>query len=80
MTPPNQIYTLELKNLIQVINLYNDWLIEYSKKNKIDNYDIQNAVPPSTEYFYDDNHFNEKGAKKAAQSIFRCLSLIKNLN
>jgi lysophospholipase L1-like esterase len=80
MTPPNQIYTLELKNLIQVINLYNDWLIEYSEKNKIDNCDIQNALPPSIEYFYDDNHFNEKGAKKAAQSIFKCLILIKNLN
>lgn len=75
MTPPNQSYTLELENLILAMNFYNDWLITYSKKNKIDHCDIQESVPATVDYFYDDVHFNEKGAKEVALNIFKCLDL-----
>jgi lysophospholipase L1-like esterase len=77
MTPPNQNYTLQLDNLIKLMKLYNNYLISYSDKNKINNCDISNSLPPSTEYFYDDNHFNESGAKLAAQKIFKCINLTK---
>jgi lysophospholipase L1-like esterase len=78
MTPPNQNYTLELDSLIKLMDLYNNYLISHSEINKISNCDIANFLPPTTDYFYDDNHFNELGAMLVAQKIFKCIDLIKH--
>ena len=59
------------------MDLYNNYLISYSEKNKIDNCDIANFLPPTTDYFYDDHHFNELGAMLVAQKIFKCIDLTK---
>jgi lysophospholipase L1-like esterase len=73
MTPPNTEYTLDLTSLIGIANLYNNELRKISANNAIHFCDIANEIPPTTEYFYDDVHFNEKGSAKVANVLLECL-------
>jgi hypothetical protein len=34
---------------------------------------LARSIPPTTEYFYDDCHFNENGARKVASLLADCL-------
>jgi lysophospholipase L1-like esterase len=74
MTPPHQDYTLTLESLEKTANMYNRYLREFADKEGHHFCDLANDFEPSYEFFYDDCHFNEKGAQRAAASLDLCLS------
>jgi lysophospholipase L1-like esterase len=73
MTPPNVEYTLDLGSLIHTSNLYNTELKRLANNNDIYFCDIASQIKPTTDYFYDDVHFNEKGSVKVANAVLECL-------
>ena len=78
MTPPNVEYTLDLKSLISISQLYNQKLLEIATENNIHFCDLANEITPTIEYFFDDVHFNENGSKAVAELLHGCLSTILN--
>ncbi len=73
MTPPNEEYTLTLESMINVSQIYNDWLISLTNNEGIYLCDVASELPPTTEIFYDDVHFNELGAPVVAQLVTDCI-------
>lgn len=73
MTPPNEEYTLDIASLIHISNLYNIELKRLASNNDIYFCDIASQIKPTTNYFYDDVHFNEKGSVKVANAVLECL-------
>ncbi len=49
--------------------LLNDVMRQVARTNKIDVYDLAEDIPKSSEYFYDDVHFNTKGAAFAGKKL-----------
>ncbi len=81
MTPPNCNYTLDFDSMTHITSLYNNYLIEFSKNNKHFFCDIVPGLDPSYDIFYDDCHFNEKGAIHVADLLFSCImTVIKQKN
>lgn len=78
MTPPNQDYTISLDNLIEISNLYNNWLLEFGQKKFINTCDLAEHLNGNEKLFYDDVHFNEIGSVEAAKKIFDCLYEYEN--
>ena len=73
MTPPNQPFTVTLDSLIHVSGLYNDWLYAAAKESGFEACDLGSQIPPTTDYLYDDCHFNEGGAKRVAELLRACI-------
>ena len=73
MTPPNQPFTVTLDSLIHVSGLYNDWLYAAAKESGFESCDLGSQIPPTTDYLYDDCHFNEGGAKRVAELLRACI-------
>lgn len=79
MTPPNKEYTLDIASLIHISNLYNIELKRLASNNDIYFCDIASQIKPTTDYFYDDVHFNEKGSVKVANAVIECMmSILEN--
>ena len=76
MTPPNVGYTLDIGSLIHIANLYNNELKRMAADNDIYFCDVANQIKPTTDYFYDDVHYNEKGSVKVANAALECLNPI----
>ena len=76
MTPPNVGYTLDIGSLIHIANLYNNELKRIATDNDIYFCDVANQIKPTTDYFYDDVHYNEKGSVKVASAVLECLNPI----
>ena len=74
MTPPNENYTLDLDSLIRISDLYNSFLKKTARKYNIYLCDLAEKIPPSTDFFYDDVHFNEKGSALVAKEIAKCIN------
>lgn len=73
MTPPFQDYTLSLDATRQTARLYNAWLAQTAKANGVRFCAVAGRVPPTTEFFFDDCHFNERGAQRVAELVADCL-------
>lgn len=73
MTPFGESYTLKLPALEGVAKVYNTWLITTAAQQGMEVCDIASAVSPTTDYLYDDCHFNEGGARLVASLIASCL-------
>ena len=73
MTPMEEPYTLKLPALEALAKVYNTWLITTASGKGMEVCDIAPAVPPTTDYLYDDCHFNEGGARRVANLIASCL-------
>lgn len=76
MTPPNVEYTLDIASLIEIAKLYNNELKTIATSNGIYFCDIAKQIHPTTEFFYDDVHFNEKGSVKVASSVLECVTSV----
>ena len=74
MTPTEESYTLRLPALENLAQVYNTWLITSAARQGMEVCDIASAVPPTTDYLYDDCHFNEGGARLVASLLARCMS------
>lgn len=73
MTPPNQPYTLTLEGMSAVAEFYNRWMLEAAREHGITTCEVASRVPATTEFFYDDCHFNEGGSKLVASLVAGCL-------
>lgn len=73
MTPPDASYTLTFESAIRLAALYNDFLRRFTAERQLPLCDLDAAIEPSFENFYDEMHFNERGAKKVAASLTECL-------
>lgn len=73
MTPPNEEYTLNFESIVHIASLYNKFLIEFARQRGHKVCDLAHEFSPSYQFFYDDCHFNLKGAEHAATSLFSCI-------
>ena len=73
MTPPNEEFTLDIGSIIHIANLYNNELKRIAAYNDIYFCDVANQIKPTTDYFFDDVHYNEKGSVKVADAVLECL-------
>ncbi|TKJ41030.1 hypothetical protein CEE37_05025 [candidate division LCP-89 bacterium B3_LCP] len=54
----------------KILNIFNQKLMNICESEGIACFDLASAVPHSSEYFYDDYHFNESGAEFVAEQIY----------
>ena len=72
-TPSNTDYSLDLKDLIKISELYNNWLNDVVVKNGFIFCKINKYIEPSEKYFYDDSHFNKNGSNLVADIVTKCI-------
>jgi lysophospholipase L1-like esterase len=73
MTPPYVDYTLDLESMVHIANVYNQFLVEFAKRNGHPLCDVASGMPPSTQFFYDDMHLTDDGAARVADLVFQCV-------
>ena len=69
MTPPYETYTVSLELIASIAALYNSHLIEFGERNGHRVIDLAAVVQGEFEHFYDDVHFNAKGARRVAEIV-----------
>jgi len=74
MTPPNEDYALTFDSMVHIASLYNDHLSRFAASNNHEFCDISKNIAPTYGFFYDDCHFNEKGAQLVAELLTHCLA------
>lgn len=57
----------------RLLNTYNQALLETCAQEKVECFDLAAAVPHDENYFYDNGHFNERGAALVADSLAKFL-------
>ncbi len=79
MTPPYADYTLDLDSMIHITSLYNNYLIEFARRNDHLACDVAVQLEPSVRLFYDDMHYTNEGARRVADIVLPCVqqALIK---
>jgi lysophospholipase L1-like esterase len=73
MTPPYETYTLSLRNMAEIAKVYNSWLLKQPANDNIKFCPVSKYFAPTTEFFYDDCHFNEGGARAMARFLAPCI-------
>ena len=73
MVPPNRDYALDFDSMVHIAELYNNYLIGFSKENKSPYCDLASQLKPSVNNFVDDCHFNLLGAKNVADLVSSCI-------
>jgi len=74
MTPKDENYTLDFESLVWVSRLYNSYLTGKSNSEDVLVCDIDENIPGTVDYFYDDCHFNVNGAQKVGFLLTECIS------
>ena len=80
VTPHNEDYTLSFGSMIYIANMYNNFTLSYALDNNLVPCDVAGGIPPTLEYLCDDIHFNIRGAQKAGEVIFECVTKALNFN
>lgn len=73
MTPFDASYTLTFESAIRLAALYNDFLRRFAAERQLPLCDLDAAIEPSFENFYDEMHFNEQGAETVAAILSGCI-------
>ena len=73
MTPPDEQYTLSLDDMANIAKFYNAWLQREAEKDGMEFCGVAKDVAPTTEFFFDDCHFNERGAQRIASLVAACM-------
>jgi lysophospholipase L1-like esterase len=73
MTPPRQNYTVSLEDMRRTARLYNAWLEGTVRASGFHFCPVGRGLQPTTEFFFDDCHFTEAGARRVAELIAGCL-------
>lgn len=60
--------------LDKIMQQYNETLLDVCRQRAIDCIDLARTLPKDRTVFYDDVHFNETGAQKVAELLFRHIS------
>jgi lysophospholipase L1-like esterase len=53
----------------KLLDIYNKTLLETCAKEKVECFDLASAIPHDGNYFYDNGHFNERGATLVAEQV-----------
>jgi hypothetical protein len=72
MTPPNANYTLDFDSMVYLANLYNSHLRAFAVRHGHYFCDAASKFKASYEDFFDDCHFNERGAKRMSEVVRQC--------
>lgn len=64
------------EQMASAMHAYNDVLLDVCRLRALECYDLAAAVPPSPEFFFDDVHFNERGARQVADFLSERLSRV----
>ena len=72
-TPPLESYTLTFDSMGHIAETYNRYLQAQADENGFPMCDIAAGMAPSFANFYDDVHFNENGARRAAALLLPCV-------
>jgi lysophospholipase L1-like esterase len=73
MTPPNTEYTLDFPSLVRVAEIYNLFLLDFAEEQGFAQCDLADRVESSLSHFYDDCHFNFRGASRVADELVSCI-------
>lgn len=73
MNPPFQKYKIDLKSMINIKEIYNNYLAEETIKNEISFCSLSSKVKPFFSNFIDDVHFTPNGSKLVAKALFECV-------
>lgn len=73
MTPPGVNFTLSLEQMAQFARAYNRQLLDTVRSQGGEACDVAPAFAPTTQYFYDDCHYNENGARAMAKAVQACI-------
>lgn len=73
-TPPNEPYTLDFESMVHIAALYNDFLVDFAARSGHAAIDLAAAVSPGAENYYDEVHFNTRGARFVAAYLVPRLS------
>ena len=65
--PDGKFYTTTA--LKKAMDSYNARVMDICRKADLECVDLAKLLPPSTDVFYDDMHFNESGARSVADSL-----------
>ena len=71
--PAGRQYTLSLDDMANIAKFYNAWLQREAEKEGMEFCGVAKDVAPTTEYFFDDCHFNERGAQRIASLVAACM-------
>lgn len=74
MTPLNAPYTLSFEDISHVASVYNEWLGLRAKEMGFRFCAISPHVPSTTDYFFDDCHYNDNGSRTVARLVSECLA------
>jgi lysophospholipase L1-like esterase len=72
MTPPWATYTLDFESMIHIASLYNEFLKSFAAQEGQPLCDLAPGMQPSPEFFYDDLHFTDEGARRVADLVLPC--------
>src|SRR5256885_589268 len=72
MTPPWATYTLDFESMIQIASLYNEFLKSFAARGGHPLCDLAQGMEPSPEFFYDELHFTDEGARRVADLVMPC--------
>ncbi len=73
MTPPKEDYTVGMSAIQKTALTYNNFLTSQAGKYNQRACDLAVGISPTIEFFYDDCHYNEKGAARVAELLSQCL-------
>lgn len=72
-TPGGVPYTLDLDSLIWIARLYNEYTVNFARRNGFPTCEVVAQMPPGPDYFFDDIHFNYWGSQRVAGLLFDCI-------
>lgn len=72
MTPPWATYTLDFESMVHIASLYNEFLKSFAAEEGHPLCDVAPGMEPSPEFFYDDLHFTDEGARRVASLVLPC--------
>jgi hypothetical protein len=62
-----EYYSVEA--LATAMGLYNETLMKVCEERQVECLDLASLVPKDTTTFYDDAHFNERGARRVTETL-----------
>lgn len=73
MNPPFTGFAIDTADLRATAALYNGWLAQTVGRTSPSFCPLAETLPPTTDVFFDDCHFNENGARLVAKLVSECL-------
>lgn len=78
MNPPFENFKVSFNDMINIKNIYNEYLEKNSFKNNLKFCKLSSKINPKFINFIDDVHFSPLGSKKVANEIYNCIDELFN--